>query len=91
MPKISQNNRKVNKPIRFELVDDDPKITLGDVILNNIENLTKREHESDVYGGDPPEYLCWMCGKNFTLINGDMCSWCVDEQAKIEKELLEGE
>ena len=38
MLKINQNSQKVN-PIRFELVDDDPEITLGDVILNNIEDL----------------------------------------------------
>ena len=38
-----------------------------------------------------PEYLCWMCEKHYTFINGDMCSWCIDEQAHIEKKLLEGE
>lgn len=38
---------KETEPIRFELIDDDPEITLGDVILNNIEDLKiKKEGES---------------------------------------------
>ena len=59
---------KETEPIRFELIDDDPEITLGDVILGNAQDLIRREIT--------PEFKCRRCGIHYTFKPNDFCDWC---------------
>ena len=55
MSNVNQNNQNV-KPIRFELVDEEPERTVGDVIFGTISDIikcprcrTKHIREDDIY------------------------------------------
>ena len=77
MTNVNQNNQNV-KPIRFELVDDEPEKTLGDVILCNIEDMRKKANE--------PKFRCPRCLFHFTFRKGDYCDWCIDDIVNDEGE-----
>ena len=70
MTKISENMPDV-KPIRFELVDNDSEITLGDVILGSMDDLINHKII--------PEYLCRRCGINYTFEPDDFCEECIED------------
>ena len=72
MSKISQNSQKVNSPIRFELVDDDPEKTVGDFIFGKILHTTG--------------FFCRRCKVNVTILPNDFCDDCIDDIVNDEGE-----
>ena len=69
MTNVNQNNQNV-KPIRFELVDDEPEKTLGDVIFNNISEL----------------FVCKRCKVVLLSDCGELCNYCIDDIVNDEGE-----
>ena len=77
MSKISKNYN----PVKFYLDPSENEKTLGDVILGTVEDIERY--------GTLPEYRCFRCHKHFTLLEGDICSWCVDEITNNERSIQE--
>ena len=75
MNKLSKNYN----PVKFYLDPSENEKTLGDVILGTAEEI-------GIYG-TLPEYRCVRCKKHFTLLKGDVCSWCVDEIVNNERSI----